>query len=96
MLQPGRAAGRGRHAFRKAIQHSPRYVEAHNNLANLYVAQKKELEALRVLGDALKFAPTDPQTLLITARIQLRRSNHPPRSKQRASSSASILTIAMR
>ena len=36
-----------------------------------------EVEALRVLGEALKFAPKNVQTLLITSRIQLRRSNLP-------------------
>ena len=53
---------------------NPEYVEAFDNLANVYVAQEKDIEALRVLGDALKFAPTHVQTLLITARIQLRRN----------------------
>ena len=61
--------------LRKAIQQNPRYVEAHNNLAQLLFAQKKEVEALRILGDALKFAPKNVQTLLITAQIQLRRNN---------------------
>jgi tetratricopeptide (TPR) repeat protein len=77
VLQQDGRLDEAEHAFRKAIQHSPHYVEAHNNLASLYAAQKKEVEALRILGDALKFAPANPQTLLITARIQLRRSNHP-------------------
>ena len=38
-------------------------------------AQKQEVEALRILAEALKFAPKNVQTLLITAKIQLRRSN---------------------
>ena len=37
------------------------------------VAQKQEVEALRILAEALKFAPKNVQTLLITAKIQLRR-----------------------
>ena len=37
--------------------------------------RSNELEALRILGDALKFAPKNVQTLLLTARIQLRRNN---------------------
>jgi tetratricopeptide (TPR) repeat protein len=54
----------------------PKYVEAHNNLAGLLFAQKRDVEALRILGDALKFAPNDPKTLLITGRVQLQRGNH--------------------
>lgn len=76
VLQQDGRLDEAEHAFRKAIQQSPQYVEAHNNLASLYAAQKKEVEALRILGDALKFAPANAQTLLITARIQLRRNNH--------------------
>jgi tetratricopeptide (TPR) repeat protein len=64
------------HALKKAINQNHHYVEAHNNLASLYSAQKKDIEALRILGDALKFAPKNPQTLLITARVQMRRNNH--------------------
>jgi tetratricopeptide (TPR) repeat protein len=65
------------HALRKAIGQNSRYVEAYNNLAGLYSAQKKDVDALRVLGDALKFAPSHPQTLLLTARIQMRRNTYP-------------------
>jgi tetratricopeptide (TPR) repeat protein len=39
--------------------------------------QKKDLDALRILGEALKFAPKNLQTLLLTAKIQLRRGNLP-------------------
>lgn len=65
------------HALKKAIQQSPKYVEAHNNLASLYMSQHKDVEALRILGETLKFAATNVTTLLMTARIQLRRGNHP-------------------
>jgi Flp pilus assembly protein TadD len=63
------------HAFRKAINQNPRYIEAYNNLASLYVFQQKDVDALRVLGEALKIDGENSQTLLITARIQLRRNN---------------------
>ena len=33
------------------------------------------MEALRVLGEALKFAPKNVQTLLLTSKIQLKRNN---------------------
>jgi tetratricopeptide (TPR) repeat protein len=76
LLQQRGQIDEAEHAFRKAINQNNHYVEAHNNLASLYVAQKKDVDALRILGDALKFAPKNPQTLLITARIQMRRNNH--------------------
>jgi tetratricopeptide (TPR) repeat protein len=75
LLQQQNRLEEAEHAFRKAISQSPRYIEAHNNLASLYAAQQKEIDALRVLSEALKIDGTNPQTLLITARIQLRRSN---------------------
>ncbi|HEY6048796.1 MAG TPA: sulfotransferase, partial [Sphingomicrobium sp.] len=50
-------------------------VEAHNNLAQLLFSQKQEVEALRILGDALKFAPKNVQTLILTSKIQQKRNN---------------------
>jgi Flp pilus assembly protein TadD len=76
LLQQDKRLEEAEHALKKAIAQNPRYVEAHNNLALLYSAQKKEVDALRILGDALKFAPGNSQTLLITGRIQNRRSNY--------------------
>lgn len=77
LLQQDGRMDEAEHALRKAVTQNPRYVEAHNNLAALYSAQKKEVEALRILGDTLKFAPRHPATLLLTARVQMRRNNHP-------------------
>ena len=78
MLQQDKKLEEAEHALKKAIIQNPRYIEAHNNLAQLYSVQKKETEALRILGDALKFAPKNVQTLLLTAKIQMRRNSHPP------------------
>ena len=64
------------HALRKAIAQSPKYMEAHNNLAALHFARSQELDALRILGDGLKIDERNPTTLLLTARIQLKRGTH--------------------
>ena len=63
-------------ALRKAIHQNPRYIGAYNNLALLLQAQKKDLDALRVLADSLKISPNEHQTLLITAKLQLKRGNY--------------------
>jgi tetratricopeptide (TPR) repeat protein len=78
LLQQAGQLEEAEHALKKAVAQSPQYVEAHNNLAAFYFAQKKDVEALRILGDTLKFAPKNPQTLLLTARIQTRRYAHAP------------------
>ncbi|HET6940927.1 MAG TPA: sulfotransferase [Sphingomicrobium sp.] len=75
LLQQDKRPIEAEHALRKAIQQNPRYIEAHNNLALLLQEQGQDVEALRVLGDALKLAPKTVSTLLITARVQLRRTN---------------------
>lgn len=64
------------HAFKKAIAQNPKYVEAINNLAGLYAWDAREVEALRILSDALKLEPRNPASLVLTARIQLNRGNH--------------------
>ncbi len=64
------------HALKKAISQKPNYVEAHNNLAALYAFDNREVDALRVLGEALKLDARNPAALVLTARIQLNRSNH--------------------
>ncbi|RVQ68835.1 sulfotransferase family protein [Croceicoccus ponticola] len=64
------------HALKKAIQQNPRYVDAYNNLAALLHGEKQDVEALRQLAEVLRFAPTNPKSLLLTARIQLRRANY--------------------
>jgi len=76
LLQQDKRLEEAEHALKKAIAQNSLYVEAHNNLAQLYSAQKKEVDALRILGEALKFAPNNAQTLLITGKIQNRRSNY--------------------
>ncbi|HWJ58024.1 MAG TPA: tetratricopeptide repeat protein [Sphingomicrobium sp.] len=76
LLQQDRKLEEAEHAFRKAAQQNPRYIEAHNNLAQLLVAQGKDVDGLRILGDVLKFAPTNVKTLLLTARTQLKRGAH--------------------
>jgi tetratricopeptide (TPR) repeat protein len=75
LLQLQNRIDEAEHALRKAIAQNPRYIDARNNLASLLSAQKKDVDALRVLGEALKIEPKNVQTLLITARIQLRRGN---------------------
>ena len=60
--------------LRTAIEQNPRYIEALNNLAQLLSSQKREIEALDLLGEALKLGP-DVQTLVLTARVQLGRNN---------------------
>ena len=76
LLQQDRKFDEAEHAFRKAIQQNARYIEAHNNLASLLFMQKKEVDALRLLGDVLKFAPKNVPTLLLTAKVQARRNAH--------------------
>jgi len=65
------------HAFRKAILQNPNYLNAHNNLAALYAWDGREVEALRILTDALKLEAHNPDSLVLTARIQLNRTNFP-------------------
>jgi len=77
LLQQDRKPEEAEHALRKAIQQNANYIEAYNNLAQLLLNQKKDVEALRVLGDALKIAPKNVQTLLLTAKTQLRRGSLP-------------------
>lgn len=60
--------------LRTAIEQNPHYLEANNNLAQLLSAQKRDVEALAVLGEALKLGP-DVQTLVLTAKVQLGRNN---------------------
>jgi tetratricopeptide (TPR) repeat protein len=60
--------------LRTAIAQNPRYIEAHNNLAQLLSSRKRDVEALAVLGEALKLGP-DLQTLVLTAKVQLGRGN---------------------
>jgi tetratricopeptide (TPR) repeat protein len=74
LLQQERKLDEAEHAMRKAIQQNPKYVEAHNNLATLLAAKKSDVEALRVLGEVLKFAPTSVPSLILTSKIQLRRT----------------------
>jgi tetratricopeptide (TPR) repeat protein len=64
------------HALRKAIQQNPRYVDAYNNLASILHFENKDVEALRQMTDVLRFAPRNPKSLLLTARIQLKRANY--------------------
>ena len=52
------------HALKRAITQSPRYIEAHNNLAALYFSQSKDVDALRILTEALKIAPQATATSL--------------------------------
>jgi Flp pilus assembly protein TadD len=60
--------------LRTAIEQNPRYIEAHNNLAQLLSSQKRDVEALAVLSEALKLGP-DIHTLVLTAKVQLGRNN---------------------
>lgn len=77
LLQQDSRMDDAEHAFRKAVDQNPTYVEAHNNLAQLLFTRKNDVEALRILGEALKFAPENANTLLLTARAQVRRNNFP-------------------
>ena len=78
LLQQDKKLDEAEHALRKAIGQNPRYVEAHNNLALLYSAQKKEVDALRILGDALKFAPENrPDAADHRPDPEPPRNNHP-------------------
>src|SRR6185312_769429 len=61
-------------AYRQALTHRSIYPEAHNNLAQLLSSRKRDVEALAVLGEALKLGP-DLQTLVLTAKVQLGRGN---------------------
>lgn len=64
------------HAYRKAILQNSRYMDAYNNLANLLFMTNRDVDALRVLSDALRVQGNNPVTLTITARVQLRRGNY--------------------
>ena len=75
LLKDDKQPDEAEHALKKAIAQSPQYVEAHNNLAALYFSLNKDVDALRILTDVLKIAPRNPTSLLLTARIQLRRNN---------------------
>ncbi|MCL6251541.1 tetratricopeptide repeat protein [Altererythrobacter sp. KTW20L] len=75
MLRELKKPDQAQHAFKKAIAQRPRYTEAYNNLAALYFAENREVDALRELSDVLRFAPRNPGSLILTARIQLKRSN---------------------
>lgn len=64
------------HAYRKAISQRANYVEAHVNLAGLLHANKQDVEALRVLGDALRIEDKHPGALIMTARVQSGRGSY--------------------
>ena len=63
------------HSLRKALQQNPAYLDAHNNLAALYFQERRDVDALRELSEALKLAALDKRALILTARIQIRRTN---------------------
>ncbi|OJW68740.1 MAG: hypothetical protein BGO57_14095 [Sphingomonadales bacterium 63-6] len=63
------------HALRKAIGQNGQYVDAYVNLASLYAADGKDVEALRQLGEVLKIAPREKRALILTARLQCKRTN---------------------
>jgi len=73
LLQQRGQLDEAEHAFRKAVGQKPGFADAYVNLASVHVAKKNDLEALRVLGDALKLSPTHVPTLILTSRTQLRR-----------------------
>ena len=55
-------------SFRKAVEWAPR-GSYHMNLARAYLMDRKADEALRVLDEALRSAPRQPQTLALAATI---------------------------
>ena len=76
LLREQKKPDAAQHALRKAIQQNPRYVDAYNNLASILHFENKDLEALRLMTDVFRFAPRNPKSLLLTARIQLKRTNY--------------------
>ena len=57
-------------SFRKAVEWAPR-GSYHMNLARAYLMDRKADEALRVLDEALRSAPRQPQTLALAATVAL-------------------------
>jgi tetratricopeptide (TPR) repeat protein len=64
------------HALRKAIAQNPRYLDAYCNLASILHADGQDVEALRQLAEVLRIAPKHEKTLLLVARVQLKRGVH--------------------
>lgn len=64
------------HALAKAIAQNPQYIDAYHNLAAIYHAENRDVDALRLMGEVLNFAPRNAKCLLLTARIQARRGAH--------------------
>ena len=50
-------------AYRQALKISPEFVEAHNNLGNLYLDSGRFNKAVRAYQDALKLMPDHPKLL---------------------------------
>jgi tetratricopeptide (TPR) repeat protein len=64
------------HALRRAVAQNPKYLDAYCNLASILHADGQDVEALRQLAEALRISPEHEKTLLLVARIQLKRGAH--------------------
>ena len=76
MLRELNKPDQAKHALKKALAQNPRYIDAYNNLASIYFTENKEVEALREMSEVLRFAPRNSESLILTARIQMKRSNY--------------------
>jgi len=76
LLREQKKIEQAEHALKKAIQQNPGYIEAYNNLAAVHHLEGKDVEALRQLGEALRIDPRNPASLVLTARIQLKRASY--------------------
>src|SRR5580700_1744569 len=61
------------HAYRKAIQLKPSYIDAFNNLAIMLAGLDRTEDALRYLAEALKLDEKHVPSLLNVSRVQLKR-----------------------
>ena len=75
LLQQDGETEQAEQELRTAIAQNPSYIDAHNNLAQLLSSQKRNVEALAVLADALRLQADNVQTLVLTAKVQLGRGN---------------------
>jgi tetratricopeptide (TPR) repeat protein len=64
------------HALRRAIAQKPNYLDAYCNLASILHGDGQDVEALRQLAEALRIDAGHEKTLLLVARVQLKRGAH--------------------
>jgi len=56
--------------FREALHHDPNYVPSYTALADLLVRRGEDVEALRLLRQAVELSPSDPRARSLLQRVE--------------------------